>query len=175
MWLPTLPDAGTQVLARDPAELQQQDQDLRKITRDPARLAQLKKNQPDSGPSSLLWSRPWYTFLDALIMALRGPTITPQSQIAGLALKFNLGVKDAGKQIYVPVYNHTLEWTGAAWTWAPDTEISNWYTSFDPAGPLPGVGSGWVLANGATVNVLKPDGSLASVTIATVANAHYRI
>lgn len=122
-----------------------------------------------------LVSRAWLNFflwIKRRIIALgQGPMQVTQAQIAGMGLNSS----NVGFLIWVTNYNHLLRWSGTAWDFAPGYERSNWYALFEATGPQPPMGSGWVLADGSTVNVLNADGTITSVTIQTIADTYFRI
>ena len=67
---------------------------------------------------------------------------------------------------YVTDYNHTLQWTGAGWQWGPGDGGSGMFAPFAVAP----TGNGWHACNGASVNYLKADGTLGSVTLPNTAS-----
>lgn len=84
-------------------------------------------------------------------------------------LPSDLGANDAGFLAAVTDYEHTLEWTGSTWNWAPGESGSDFVQMF-LSGPS---GGGWHVCNGATVNRLNADGSTASVTLPDYSAAAY--
>lgn len=88
-----------------------------------------------------------------------------------LSLARNWGLEDTGKVIWVTDYNHLLRWVGTEFTWAAGELGSDFYLLFD-AVPT---SVKWHLADGATgVKYLKPDGTIATKTISTIADTYYR-
>lgn len=133
-------------------------------------LGHLKQNRT--------FTKYWYEFFNGtsqFLMELRNaPQQVAQADLAKLTRK--LTKSDVGMQVWIPVYNHMIRFDGTAWDWAPGMERSNWYALFEPTGPLPAAGSGWVLGDGVTTyDVLLGDGTIMQVTPAAVADTYYRL
>lgn len=88
-----------------------------------------------------------------------------QSQLSALASA--LTVNDNGLLVHVTDYNHVLRWANPAWGWGPGDDGSGKLVPFAVA---PTTGTGWHLADGATVNYLKADGTTGSVTLPNTAS-----
>lgn len=76
-------------------------------------------------------------------------------------LPSDLGTTDSNFLANVFDYGHMLIWSGVAWTWGPGDAGSGMLQMFE----VDPTGSGWHLYNGSTVNYLKADGTLGSVTL----------
>lgn len=92
-------------------------------------------------------------------------------------LPTDLGVADTGFLFEVTDYAHLLQWSGTGWGWAPGDEQSNYIRGWLAA---PSPATGWKLVDGKgddgstigashPVKYLKSDGTLGSITSATVA------
>lgn len=83
-----------------------------------------------------------------------------------------LGANDAGLQIGVTDYAHTLKWSGSGWGWADGDTESNYFQDF---GSAP-TGNGWHACDGSVgVAYLKGDGTTGTRTLPnTVATPAYR-
>ena len=116
-----------------------------------------------------------YDALNRIVNTLLTTETEPieMSQAALTRFSTTLGIADSSLRVIISDYNHVLQWDGSTWSFAPGTEVSNWYAFFDPSGPLPSVG--WVKADGSIVNVLKSDGTLTAVTTQIIADSYYRI
>jgi len=88
-------------------------------------------------------------------------------------LPANLQNVDAGYLYRVTDFSHFLQWTGAAWTWAPG-ELGSGYVVLFPNG-APNPITGWHLCDGSMQNQLNADGTITSVNVGTIANSYYRL
>ena len=82
------------------------------------------------------------------------------------ALASALGPSHTGLLVFVSDYWHFLQWIGSGWYWAPGDEQSGKYAYWPTA---PGASTGWVHADGSTVNCLKSNGTIIPVTLVDTA------
>lgn len=122
------------------------------------------------------FARHWYEYFKGIwqfMIAVRAsPKQLLQADLARFTAKLQQNKTQPGVQIWITDFGHVLRWDGAAWDFAPGTERSNWYALFQATGDPPG--TGWHLADGATVTYLRSTGDLGTVTIQTIANTWYR-
>lgn len=92
---------------------------------------------------------------------------TGEFSCAQAALPGDLGTHDGGFLANVFDYGHLLIWSGAAWTWGPGDAGSGMLQLFE----VDPTGAGWHLYDGSTVNYLKADGTLGSITLPNISGA----
>lgn len=87
------------------------------------------------------------------------------------SLPLDLTATDKGYLVSVTDFNHTLQWTGSAWSWFPSDPHSGWIAAFVNA-PLD---AGWQVCDG-SVNVpqLLSDGTLVYVTVPNTPGSYFR-
>lgn len=98
-----------------------------------------------------------------------GTSRATQSQLVALAA--SLAADSASYHqafpVYVTDYAHQLQWIGAAWAWGPNEDGSGDMRLFE----IDPTGTGWHLYDGSTVDYLKSDGTLGSVTLPNLASS----
>lgn len=93
-------------------------------------------------------------------------------QTVQASLPADLGPDDINLLAEVTDYAHLLIWTGTAWTWGPG-ELGSDFILLFLTGPNPAIG--WKLCDGsANIPKLNFDGTLAFVTVPTIASSFYR-
>lgn len=87
------------------------------------------------------------------------------------ALPTDLGPNDGTLLLFVTDFAHLLQWNGSGWQWAPGELGSDMIVQF-----LSGPNTvGWQACDGsAGVSSLQPDGTLAFVTVPSIAGSWYR-
>jgi hypothetical protein len=99
-------------------------------------------------------SRPWIAALQAL-------GANPETSSSGYLADIPTWLKpsDVGYQYTATDYSRTFRWTGSAWVRADGAADPHRYIWCDES-----PGAGWAIANGASVQRTKPDGTLESFT-----------
>lgn len=120
-----------------------------------------------------LMGRTWLDFLiwvkGRILQISSGPQQVAQADLAATGVF--LGRGGGGTIVYVPVYDHHLRWTGAAWEFAPSDIGSRFYVDGFAAAPN---SIGWAAADGGTKSYLKSDGTLGSQAVSNTANRWFR-
>lgn len=79
---------------------------------------------------------------------------------------------EAGYLYFVSDFNHTLQWNGSGWGWAPGEEGNGFAVLYPLAAPTT---IGWHLCDGTTQNQLNADGTVSAVLLPTIANTYFRL
>lgn len=85
-----------------------------------------------------------------------------QPQLAALGTQ--LGTAGKGTLVWVTDFNHLLQWLGSSWTWGPGEGGSGYIVDF----AIAPVALGWHLVDGTLINVMKADGTVATVQLPTL-------
>jgi hypothetical protein len=84
-----------------------------------------------------------------------------ECSVTQATLPADLTTTDGGFLANVFDYGHLLIWSGVAWTWGPGDAGSGMLQMFE----VDPTAAGWHLYNGGTINYLKADGTLGSITL----------
>lgn len=127
----------------------------------------------DSRPARPFDQR-WYRLLNDITGFLRTLRNAPQQvdQVDLLTFGAKMAIKgmQPGVQVWVPVFNHVIRWSGTAWTFAPGDGGSGYTQAFLTAPTA----DGWALCNAATVSYLKADGTIGNQVLPNTAGLYFR-
>lgn len=117
----------------------------------------------------------WYQFLNTVeefLITLRNfPPRVEQADLAALLRKLIKAQFQPGVQVFVPVYNHMMRFTGSGWSFAPGDIGSDFVVTF----LSPPTADGWQVCDGTVgVTYLLSDGTIGTRTVPNTATLYFR-